>query len=74
MFIVEMVLITYIMAGCGGGLVLVVLLITGIKIYRSRQQTPAMGNTGETGKCQDNMETCYFFLNIEYDKRKLAFV
>lgn len=56
-----MVLITYIMAGCGGGLVLVVLLITGIKIYRSRQQTPAMGNTGETSECQDNMETCYFF-------------
>ncbi|XP_065939314.1 uncharacterized protein [Magallana gigas] len=44
----KMTLITYIMGGGGGGLVLVVLLITGIKIYRSRQQTLAQKNTGET--------------------------
>ncbi|XP_052678041.1 uncharacterized protein LOC128159042 isoform X1 [Crassostrea angulata] len=44
----KMTLITYIMGGGGGGLVLVVLLITGIKIYRSRQQTQAQKNTGET--------------------------
>uniref|UniRef100_K1RMJ1 Uncharacterized protein n=1 Tax=Magallana gigas TaxID=29159 RepID=K1RMJ1_MAGGI len=56
-FIVEMTLITYIMGGGGGGLVLVVLLITGIKIYRSRQQTPAQNNTGETGECEGTMET-----------------